>query len=147
MGLCSIKLEYNCLLIGVAAFPLCYIFGLRQSSPEVYGLCGRVNGDLQEDLSQGTPPELLLPVLPSPQQATADPHLHKRPSNTHRQVWLSLLWAHCSFPQVLACTRFYLSPFQNLNLCFPQPCESPVIKSHWSSKSDSLGFPVPLPDP
>ena len=30
-------------------------------------------------------------------QATVDPHLHQRPPSTHRQVWLSILWAHCSF--------------------------------------------------
>ena len=31
------------------------------------------------------------------QQATADPHLHQRLLDTHRQVWVSLLWGHCSF--------------------------------------------------
>lgn len=33
-----------------------------------------------------------------------------RPSNTHRQVWLGLLWGHCSLPLVLVYTRFSLSP-------------------------------------
>ena len=36
-------------------------------------------------------PGLLLPVPQSPWQATADLHLHRRSSDTHRQVWLSLL--------------------------------------------------------
>ena len=31
-------------------------------------------------------------------QATLDLQLCRRPSNIHRQVWLSLLWGHCSFP-------------------------------------------------
>ena len=31
------------------------------------------------------------------QQATADPHLHQRLLDTHRQVWFSLLCGHCSF--------------------------------------------------
>ena len=35
---------------------------------------------------------LLLPVPLFLQLATADPHLHRRPSDIHKQVWLSLLW-------------------------------------------------------
>ena len=50
-------------------------------------------------------PGLLLPVPPSLQQATAGPHLHRRPSNTGRQVWFSLLWGHCSFPLGLGAHR------------------------------------------
>ena len=33
-----------------------------------------------------------------------------RPSNTQKQVWLGLLWGHCSLPLVLVYTRFSLSP-------------------------------------
>ena len=36
-------------------------------------------------------------VTPTLQQATADPHLHQRLLDTHRQVWVSLLWVHCFF--------------------------------------------------
>ena len=39
--------------------------------------------------SQSVPPTLY--------QATADPRLHWRLLDTHRQVWVSLLWGHCSF--------------------------------------------------
>ena len=44
-----------------------------------------------------------LPGLPIPlplflQWAPANPHPHRRPSNTSRWIWLSLLWGHCSFP-------------------------------------------------
>ena len=35
-------------------------------------------------------------VPPTPQQATANPRLRWRLLNTHRQVWVSLLWGHCS---------------------------------------------------
>ena len=35
--------------------------------------------------------------VPTLQQATADPHLCQRLLDTHRQVWVSLLWGHCSF--------------------------------------------------
>ena len=34
---------------------------------------------------------------PDPQQATVHPPLCRRHLDTHRQVWLSLLWGHCSF--------------------------------------------------
>ena len=33
----------------------------------------------------------------TPQQATANPGLSWRLLNIHRQVWVSLLWGHCSF--------------------------------------------------
>ena len=48
------------------------------------------NGDLlQQALLHSVPPTL--------QQATSIPRLHWRLLDTHGQVWLSLLWGHCSF--------------------------------------------------
>ena len=47
------------------------------------------------------------------------------------------------FSWVLVCTRFCLYPPS----VFPQPCGNSLIESHWSPKSNSWGFPVPLPDP
>ena len=40
---------------------------------------------------------LLYSVLLMPKQATVNPHPYWRFLNTHRQVWLSLLWGHSSF--------------------------------------------------
>ena len=40
---------------------------------------------------------LLHSVPPTLQQATADPRLRWRLLDTHGQVWVSLLWGHCSF--------------------------------------------------
>ena len=40
---------------------------------------------------------LLHSVPPTLQQATTNPQLHRRLSDTHRQVQDSLLWGHCSF--------------------------------------------------
>ena len=40
---------------------------------------------------------LLHSVSLTQQQATTDPRLHHRLPDTHRQVWDSLLWGHCSF--------------------------------------------------
>ena len=42
-------------------------------------------------------PGLLQSVSLTLWQATVDPRLHWRLLNPHRQVWLSLLWGHCSF--------------------------------------------------
>ena len=47
------------------------------------------------------------------------------------------------FPWVLVYTRFCCA-LQEWSLCYPQCCGSPVIKSFWPSKSDSLGIPVPF---
>ena len=40
---------------------------------------------------------LLHSVPPTLQQATTDPPLCQRLLDTHGQVWVSLLWGHCSF--------------------------------------------------
>ena len=40
---------------------------------------------------------LLHSVPPTLQQTTADPCLCWRFLDTHRQVWVNLLWGHCSF--------------------------------------------------
>ena len=57
---------------------------------EGYRIFGRANVDLlQEDLCyMACLSGMLMPVLLSLWQATVDPCLFKRPSNTHRQVWL-----------------------------------------------------------
>ena len=89
-------------------------------------------------------PGLLYSVPLTPQQATVNPHLHWRLLDTHRQVWLSLLWGHCSFLLGPSGHKVLFVPSKSL---FPQFCGSSIIKSHWSSKSNSLGFSVPLLDP
>ena len=89
-------------------------------------------------------PKTAAASAPSLRQATADPHLHKRTSNTHRQVWLSLLWGDC-FPLGPGGHEALFMPSKGL--CFPQSCGSSVIKSCCPLKSDSLGISNPLPDP
>ena len=39
-------------------------------------------------------------------QATADPRFHRRLLDTHRQVWVRLLWGNCSFSWALVGTGF-----------------------------------------
>ena len=92
--------------------------------------------DLRQNYDGGNPSKGLVHKLPHSmpltlQQATSNPHLPWRLLDTYRQVWVSLLWGHCSFllgpgtHQVL----FVLS--KNL---FPQSCVGSVIKSHFKVK-------------
>ena len=79
-------------------------------------------------------PEPLLPLYLSLQWVTAAAHLCKRPSNTSRWVWSSLLWFHCIFPWVL----LYMQP------CVQPPRVSflftPVL---WNSyKQSHMAFKV-----
>ena len=55
---------------------------------------------------------------PRLQLTTADPILCLRLLDTHGQVWVSLLWDHCSFSRVLVCTSFYLC---STRVCFLSP--------------------------
>ena len=54
------------------------------------------------------------------QQTTTDPFLHWRPLDTHRQVWVSLLWGHCSFLSGPGVHRFCFCPPR---VCFPVLCK------------------------
>ena len=76
-------------------------------------------------------------VSPTLQQTTADLCLCQRLLDTHRQVWVSLLWGHCSF---------LLGPGVQGFVCALQESvsQSCVIKSHWPPKSNSLGVLSPF---
>ena len=58
---------------------------------------------------------------PALQQATANSGLCWRPLDTHRQVWVSLLWGHCSFPLGLGVHKVLFVPSKSL---FTQSCVS-----------------------
>ena len=62
---------------------------------------------------------LLHSVPPTLQQATTDPHLHQRLLGTHGQIWVSLLWDHCSF---LLGPGVYKVLFVPSKCLFPQSC-------------------------
>ena len=64
---------------------------------------------------------LLHSVLLTLQQATTDPRLCWRLPDTHRQVWVSLLWGHCSFLLGPGVRKFLFVPSR----LFPQSCVSP----------------------
>ena len=52
------------------------------------------------------------------QQATTNPHLHQRLLDTHRQVWVSLVWGHCSFLLGPGVHKVLFVPSKSL---FPSP--------------------------
>ena len=64
---------------------------------------------------------LLHSVSPALQQATTDPRLCWRVLDTHRQVWVSLLWSHCSF--FLGPGAYNVLFVPSKSLC-PQSCVS-----------------------
>ena len=64
---------------------------------------------------------LLHAVPPTLQQATADPCLCRRLLDTPGQVWVSLLWGHCSF---LLGPDVYKVLFLPSKCLFPQSCAS-----------------------
>ena len=112
------------------------LFGLRP----YYGRGNGSNGKLlQKDLC----PHLYSVPL-ALWQTTVNSHTHWRLLDTHRLVWLSLLWGHCTFLLGPGVHKVLLVPSKSL---FPQSYGSSVIKSHWPPKSNSLRFSVPLLDP
>ena len=60
-------------------------------------------------------------VPSTPQQATTDSRLHQRLLDTHRQVWVSFLWGHCSFLLGPGAHKILFVPSKSL---FPQSCVS-----------------------
>ena len=58
---------------------------------------------------------------PTPQHTTPNPHLHQRLLDTQGQVWISLLWGHCSFLLGPGAQKVLFVPSKIL---FPQSCVS-----------------------
>ena len=89
---------------------------------------------------------LLHSVPPTLQQATTHPCLHWRLLDTHRQVWVSLLWGHCSFLLSSGAHKVLFVPSKSL---FPQSCvsssSSMVGLMVTSSKRRNLGGSLPYP--
>ena len=88
------------------------LFDLRPN----YGGGNGDNGDLLQKF-----PCMLHSVPPTLKQATADPHLYQRLLDTHGQVWVSLLWGHCSFLLGTGAHKVLFVSSKNL---FPQLCVS-----------------------
>ena len=74
---------------------------------------------LNYDRGNGGPSKELMPGLLdsvplTPQPATLNPCLHRNLRDTHGQVWLSLLWTHCSFLQGPGAHKVLFVPSKSL---------------------------------
>ena len=75
-------------------------------------------------------------------QVAVDSCRHRRPSNTVREVFFSLLQGHCSFPLSPVVDKVLFLPSKSGISVFPRPVE--VMQSNptgLQGKSDSLGIP------
>ena len=79
---------------------------------------------------------------PYPQGEPQLLHTYRRPSNTSRQAWFSLLQNHYPFPLDINVHKIVCVPSKSL--CFPQSQRSPEIRFHQPSKSYFLVSLVPL---
>ena len=134
--------------MGGAGFLPCWLFGLRRSSTGAYlGSLVGLMADSGRVQNKEYFLELLLPVSLSPQWATATPCLCRRPSNTSRSVWFSLLWGHCSFPRVLMHTLLCVCPPRVESLFPPVLLKScnqiPLAFKVWFSGNSSFHCQTP----
>ena len=83
-----------------------------------YGGGNKDNGDLPQKVPCSPLPHSVPLTL---QQATTNTRLHRRLLDTHRQVWVSLLWGHCSFLLGPGAHKVLFVPSKSL---FPQSCVS-----------------------
>ena len=78
---------------------------------------------------------------PNPEQATANPYLCQRLLDTHGQVWVSLLWGHCSFLLGPGAHKLLFVPSKSL---FPQSSVSsggPVVGLMATSSKRAYAIP------
>ena len=73
---------------------------------------------------------LLHSVPPALPQATTNPCLRWRLLDTHRPIWASLLWSHCSF---------LLGPGARGSVCAFQQSVSPVLCKFWQLYGEVTG--------
>ena len=125
--------------------PPCKLFDLRQPSPGVYRIYGRVNGDLQEDLCQGAPFRT----------AAASPHPHSEPLPTYTTTGAppTLAGGSGSVAYGITIPFSWVLVWTSFCLCPPKTLFAPVL---WQSYNQIFlainqsqipwGFLVPLPD-
>ena len=115
------------------------LFDLRPN----YGGGNEENGDLLQKVlcrhCHSQRPQLC--CGPCQQQAAADPCLCQGHLDALGQVWVRLLWGHCSFLLGPGEHKVLFVPSKSL---FPQSCASSVINSYWPPKSTFLGVLSPF---
>ena len=114
-GPCSVNLQSNFLFIAGAVFPPC---SLSPGQTMVGVMTVMVTSFKRTYASKPWLPELLYSVPLTTQPATVNPRFCQRLLDTHRQVWLSLLWGHCSF---LLGPGAHNVLFVPPRVCFPRP--------------------------
>ena len=133
--------------MGVAGLPPCWLFGLRWPNTGAYpcSLFGLM-ADSGKAPAKEYFPELLLPVSLSSwwkqaplASAGGPPTLADRSGSVSYGVT-----APSPGPR---CAHYFVCALQEWSLYLPQSCQSPAIKSHYPSKSDSLGIPPPIAGP
>ena len=129
VGPCSVNPQSNFLLLCGAVFPPCSL----ACDQTMIGIM-----EVMETFFQRTYARTVVSSAPDP--TTVDPHLCWRLLDTHRQVWVILLWGHHSFLLGPGAHKVLFVPSQKL---FPQSCGRSVIKSHWPLKSNFLGILCP----
>ena len=122
------------------------LFDLRPN----YGGGNEDNGDLHQKVPcrQALPQSVPLTL----QQATADPGLHRRLLDTHRQVWVSLLWGHCSFLLGPGVHKVLFVPSKGLFLQFCVSSHSSLVglmetsskKAYATPRSAAPRVPAPV---
>ena len=86
---------------------------------------------------------MLHSVAPTLQQATTKAHFFQGLLDTHRQVWVSLLWDHCSFLLGHGMHKVLFVPSKSL---FPQSCvSSGGSMVGFLSTSSKRAYAIPRP--
>ena len=109
---CSVNLQSSFLWMGGAVFPRCYLTW----GPTVVEVMKVMATSFRRSHARAA--ALSAPTL---QQATTDPGLCRRLLDTHRQVWVSLFWGHCSFLLGPSAHNVLFVPSKSL---FPESCVS-----------------------
>ena len=106
-------------------------------------LYGWVSGDLQERSPRMSPRETFPDCCYQDHCPWAEPLLNHASTGDPPTPAGSFGSVSCGvtapFLWVVACKILFVP--SKTGVCFPQPCGSLVIKSHWPSRSDSLGIP------
>ena len=74
---------------------------------------------------------LLHSVPPTLQQATTNPRLCWRLLDTHRKVWVSLFWGHCSFLLGPGAHKVLFEPSKHLLQVWGLILKSPLLPTCW----------------
>ena len=133
--------------MGGAILPPCYLFSLKQPNRGDYRLNslpnGRVHGYLQRRLMPRYISQNCCCQCPCPwgrQLST-----HGSTGDPQTQVGLAQSPVGSLLLSPASChTQYFVFALQMWSLCFSQSSESPKIKSHWPSKSKSLGILSPF---